>query len=123
MKKQIRHGVFETNSSSVHSLTMCTDEEFTKWENGEVLFWKYRDKFGTRDEIIKELKSDTTYDGRLSYPDINWDDPNRVRDIFKDECIQTFEEFFDDEWFETFSTTYTTPGGEEIVAFGYYGHD
>ncbi|WP_313584682.1 hypothetical protein [Lacrimispora sp.] len=30
MKRQIRRGVFETNSSSTHSLTMCSEEEFEK---------------------------------------------------------------------------------------------
>lgn len=30
MKKQIRRGVFETNSSSVHSLTMCSSDEYEK---------------------------------------------------------------------------------------------
>lgn len=28
MKRQIRRGVYETNSSSTHSLTMCSKEEF-----------------------------------------------------------------------------------------------
>ena len=28
MKRQIRRGVFETNRSSVHSLTMCSGEEY-----------------------------------------------------------------------------------------------
>lgn len=32
MKKQIRRGVFETNSSSCHSLTMCSEKEYEKWE-------------------------------------------------------------------------------------------
>lgn len=31
MKKQIRYEVFETNSSSVHSLTMCSSDEYEKW--------------------------------------------------------------------------------------------
>lgn len=30
MKRQIRRGVFETNSSSVHSLTMCMESDFNK---------------------------------------------------------------------------------------------
>jgi hypothetical protein len=33
----IRRGVFETNSSSTHSITMCSIEEYEKWESGEVL--------------------------------------------------------------------------------------
>ena len=41
MKRQIRRGVFETNSSSTHSLTMCSEEEFEAWKRGEVLFKKW----------------------------------------------------------------------------------
>ena len=29
---------FETNSSSTHSLTICTEEQFEEWKHGEVLF-------------------------------------------------------------------------------------
>lgn len=38
MKRQIRRGVFETNSSSVHSLTMCTSSDYDKWKNGELVW-------------------------------------------------------------------------------------
>jgi len=34
MKRQIRRSVFETNSSSTHSITMCSNTDFEKWENG-----------------------------------------------------------------------------------------
>jgi len=40
--KVVRCGVFETNSSSTHSLTICSDEEYTRWEKGE-LYWSYGD--------------------------------------------------------------------------------
>jgi hypothetical protein len=38
MKRQVRLGVFETNSSMTHALTMCSDSEYSKWQNGEV-YW------------------------------------------------------------------------------------
>lgn len=38
MVKQIRIGTFETNSSSTHSLVVCTDEELEKWKAGELLY-------------------------------------------------------------------------------------
>lgn len=117
MKKQIRRGVFETNSSSVHSLTMCSAEEYQKWEDGEILFWKWDDKFGTREEIINELKT------KSWFSDVNWDDEDEVNDVFSDEGVTTCEEFFDNYDFETFKRRYTTQSGDEIVAFGYYGHD
>lgn len=44
MKKVIRSMVFETNSSSTNSVSitskmlMCTQDDFNKWENGEILY-------------------------------------------------------------------------------------
>lgn len=121
--KQIRRGVFETNSSSVHSLTMCSSEEYQKWADGEVLYWQDEDKFGTREDIIEEMKTMKWYDGTLRYSNVNWNDEDYVSDIFSDERIKTHEEFFEDEWFETYVEEYTTKSGETVVAFGYYGHD
>lgn len=123
MKMQIRRGVFETNSSSVHSITMCTGSDFDRWTDGELLFWEDEKKFGTREEIIEDLKKSTWYDGKLRYPNINWDDKDQVSDIFNDENIKTFNQYFQNDWFETYWEAYTTPGGENVVAFGYYGHD
>lgn len=36
--RQIRIGVFETNSSSTHTLVVCTDEELEKWKKGEMVY-------------------------------------------------------------------------------------
>nr|WP_142411389.1 hypothetical protein [Clostridium sp. Marseille-P7770] len=123
MKRQIRRGVFETNSSSVHALAMCTESEFDRWKNGELLFWEYKNKFGTKEELIEELKKYTGWNGKLWYRDTDWDDEDQVAEIFNNENITTCDQFFDNEWYETYSERYTTPGGETIVAFGYYGHD
>lgn len=115
MKIQIRRGVFETNSSSVHSITMCSDSEFSKWENGEVLFWGLEDKFATKEEIIEEFKE--------NYPDEDWADEALIDETFSDDEIKTFEEFFENEYYETFTEEYITPNGEKVIAFGYYRHD
>ena len=37
MKRQIRQGVFETNSSNEHSLTIINDSDFKKWKDGKLL--------------------------------------------------------------------------------------
>ena len=123
MNRQIRRGVFETNSSSVHSITMCSDEQYRKWKSGEILYWKAEDKFGTREEIIEKLKTLTWYNDGLCYDDVNWDNEDEVNNVFSDEEIKTCEEYFENEWFETFEESYTTSNGEKVVAFGYYGHD
>ena len=38
MKTQIRRSIFETNSSSTHSITMVSGSEYDKWKNGELLY-------------------------------------------------------------------------------------
>ena len=78
MKKQIRRGVFETNSSSVHSLTMCSSDEYEKWENGELLYWEDKDKFVSREEVIKELQEKKSWNGSLMYPYVDWNDEEVV---------------------------------------------
>lgn len=124
MKRQIRRGVFETNSSSTHSLTMCSGEDYDKWQRDEVLYWRDKDKFGTREEIIEELKvMRSSYSGELYYDNVNWDNEDEVSDVFLDEGIQTCEEFFDNEYYETFYDSYVTKNGDVVVSFGYYGYD
>ena len=57
------------------------------------------------------------------YANKDWNDEDVVSDIFSDERVKTCEEFFDDDYYETYSTEYTTPNGEVVVAFGYYGYN
>lgn len=54
MKRQIRRGIFESNSSSTHSLTMCSEEEFEQWKNGELLF----DEWGSESFVKANSLSD-----------------------------------------------------------------
>ena len=121
MKREVRRGVFETNSSSVHSLTMCSGEEYKKWENGEVLYWEEENKFGTKEEIIEEMKKMKWHDGTPRYEKIDWKNEDEVDDIFSDERIKTYEKYFENDWYEIYEEKYTTQNGEEVVAFGYYG--
>lgn len=122
MKRQIRRGVFETNSSSVHSITMCSQDEYSKWERGELLKDRYGDTFKTRDEIIEGLKNEKKYKSdELEYADVDWSNKETVDKLIKDNEYVTEEEFWDDIDYETFNDTYTTPSGEKVIAFGYYG--
>ncbi len=103
MKEVIRRGIFETNSSSVHSLTMCSDDEYSKWRKGELYFGRYTKEFVEKSEETENERNDAgTYTQYLTY-----------------------EEFYDRDYidYETFLKKYTTLNGEIVVAFGYYGHD
>ena len=101
MKRQIRRGVFETNSSSVHSLTMCMESDFNKWVAGELVWSRWGDELvPITDEIKKSMEED-------------------------EREYLTYEQFNDYDYidYETFEDSYTTPNGETVKIFGYYGHD
>lgn len=122
MKRQIRRGVFETNSSSTHSIAFATKSEFEKWYKGKLFYknsWNDNSKFLTMDEAIKEIKSSQYYNGELK--NISTMDTEKIYKIFKEYDIYDYEHW--GYYFETDVNHYTTPGGEEIVAVCYYGYD
>ena len=133
MKRQIRRGVFETNSSSIHSLTMCMKSDYSRWtEDNLFLFtgfgWCYPDDnkpqknhFYTKEEAI-------AFEKLSKYPpseDFDWNDEDAVMEMLHDNEWYDFD-YWDDYYgseYETFEENLTTPSGDEIIAFGYYGHD
>ena len=128
--KQIRRGVFETNSSSVHSITMCMKHDFDKWKNGEVYLndgrWvnsssEHKNKqFVTREEAIDIILNAKYYSYIES--ELNSMDSDEFEECLREHDIYSRESYGGD-YYEGFSDTFTTPSGEEVVAFGYYGND
>ena len=132
----IRTGVFETNSSSVHSMVLCSANDYEDWVKGKKLYnvnynyngWHYIEAplFVTPEEAAE-------YDSNYPYPKEHqenyWGDWELD---FQDEEGNWHERQFitAEEYgrayscmYETFDDSFTTPGGEEVVAFGFYGHD
>lgn len=63
------------HSSSVHSITMCSKDDFKKWKNLGYYFYYPCGKpyvIGTREQMIKLLKSKTWSNGTPVYSDIDW---------------------------------------------------
>ena len=128
--KQIRRGVFETNSSSTHSITMCMKPEYDKWKNGEVYLnegWWHDNasehankQFVTRSEAMDIIMRDKYY----SYTEAEF---NSMDSDEFEECLREHEIYTCDNYggyyYEGYSSSFTTPNGEEVVAFGYYGND
>jgi len=122
--KQIRKAIFETNSSSVHSLTMCSESEYQKWQDGELLLnegWfdaPYNKQFLTAEEAVAAIDSNRA----------KWK-PEEVGKPVDAEILKEYEIYTNETWedaheyFETFEYEYTTAGDETIIAFGYFGHD
>ena len=127
MKKQIRNGVFETNSSSTHSLTMCSKSEYDEFEKGNMYIERWGSKLYTKDELIEKFKQMKDWRTKeLKYSGVDWNNDeefNKVLVETEDYC--TYEEYWDDvsENYETFEKSYTNSNGDTVIAFGYYGHD
>lgn len=139
--QSIRRGVFETNSSSTHSLTMCSESEYDKWKNGELLYHRWNNEFKTKEQILEDAKKrreeclEKQKNGeKLYYWDEKYAEAKTDEDLLKIELGDEDDEDFDENWYthdkfwdeleyETFTETYTTEKGEKIIAFGYFGYD
>ena len=137
MKRQIRRSVFETNSSSTHSLTMCSAKDYDKWANGELLFDSYNGNFVNINTQITEsdkVEAKKYYEKKKEKYWKEWnhlseEEVNEWYEKYMYECkkidtyrYETFDEFFDG-YLEEFEERYTAENGEVIVAFGKYGYD
>ena len=136
MKRQIRCGVFETNSSSTHSLVMCSEEEFEAWKRGETLFQEWRsENFVSANKLsdYDKKKASEDYDDNKGDVQKDWKDLSdeakqkhyiqyaKEHDII-DEYAKTYEQYMNEGDLETFVQRYTSKNGDEIVAFGKYGY-
>lgn len=76
MKEVIRRGAFETNSSSTHTLTICSEEIYDKWKDGEY-FYDYYDEDLIHRNDCKFLEWERENDGRYLTYDEFWEMANR----------------------------------------------
>lgn len=142
---QVRQGVFETNSSSTHTLTICSKDDFNKWEKGEV-FWVDNDwdklhtdkKFVTPEELEElaekyneeQQKRIDSGDKFAHTVDIDklLNEPHCC-DRYWDTERSNLEVYTMDDWYgrhsnlETYERDFTSPSGDEMVAFGAFGYD
>ena len=132
MKKQIRRGTFETNSSSTHAIVMCMESDYDRWQECNLyLFtgsgWYYPDnnkpkknRFYTREEAIEFEKTD-----KYAREDVNWTDEDEVNEILRESEFYDYEYFWNEYCgdYECYEETMTTPNGDRVIAFGYYGYE
>lgn len=125
---QIRNGVFETNSSSTHSLVMCMKDDYDKWANREVYLnneagWSSYSEYKNKQFVTKEEAIDIITNNKYP-PDIDLFTMNNdeLEEYFKDNEIYTFDNY-DNDYLESFTEEFTTPNGDTVVSFGQYGYD
>ena len=88
---KIRQGVFETNSSSTHSITICPKTDYDQFVEGKFLLNGKNELVPATDDNINTFES--------------------------------YEQWENDDELNTFVKSFTTKGGEELIAFGKYGYN
>lgn len=132
MIKKIRRGVFETNSSSVHTITIMMKSDYKRWCNEDLYLFKgsgswrwgenhkpVKNQLYKKEEVIEFIMNS-------KYPPnetVDWNDPDVQYEYFRDNEFYTFDEYGEDSYLETYEEEFITPSGEEIVVFGEYGED
>ena len=109
---QIRNGVFETNSSSTHSLCICTEDEFQNWVNGKMFLDYYGGKLIYPKDLPNEYKHAI---------DVN--DPEYDEDAASDMSYEYRTYDFEEDYLEWYDEHFTTPSGDKMVVFGWFGRD
>lgn len=144
--KQIRKNVFETNSSSTHTLAICTEDEYKDWQDGKLLFNKWNETFVKNSiNITKQDRKEaeeryTTYKGKY-YKDwselteaereeytYNYIAQQRRQEksfSFEEDGL-TYQEFMQNcknDGLETETSHYTSPSGDKLVITCAYGYN
>lgn len=126
MKRQVRRRVFETNSSSVHSLTMCSKSEYDEFEKGNMYIERWGSRIYSKEELIEKFKEMRDWRTKeLKYSGVDWNNEEEFNRVLEETDFVTGDKYWDivSEEYETFEESYTGKNGESVVAFGYYGHD
>lgn len=139
--KQIRLNVFETNSSSTHSLIMAEDTIFKKWVDGEFFYNDGYDSalkgkdFVTKDEAFATAQRVHSWLTMAQFEKLiegdNIEDPEDEGeeisryDFFSELEIWPYDIYCEkhSEYLESSEYTYTTPGGERVRALAFYGYE
>ncbi len=133
----IRRGVFETNSSSTHSLVICSDKIYNDWKNEKVVYDSYDEEFvevkqpndsdfrkaesmymEDKSEYMKDWK-DLTPEQQLKYTKEN------VEEEADPYQYKTYKDYTDEmsDMEESFERTYETEHGDIVHILGYMGYD
>ena len=116
MKRTIRLCTFETNSSSVHTLQILTKDDYDKWKNGGYLD-EWNNEVYSKEEALELIKED-----------LNKEEFKEITNYSKEEFDREMEEWglelyetYGGPYYEDYEKSFTTPSGDNMIVFGYYG--
>lgn len=136
---KVRRDTFETNSSSTHTITIVSKEEYEGWGEGRYLYERWSDKLVPARQLSETEKmiAQEEYESNKKAYWQSWDEMDEyarsqvyaeyaAKQMGDSRDLMTQKQYY--EWcgergMETSCTSYTTPSGDSIVAFGYGGYD
>lgn len=110
-----RQHVFETNSSSVHSMVIATDEEEKLLNSGELLL--YYDSIITKEEAIEKFNKH-----KEKYPNYNYGDVD-YKTYLELETLEEWINNIEERCLNYEYEDYTTKGGEHLNMHICHGED
>lgn len=126
--KTTRKGVFETNSSSTHSISIFDESDFEKFQKGELLWDPNTDSLITKEEAKEKIVKDL-----INYHDYKLEDLENLTikellelDVVIDnsyEYPQNYDSFGESDYLEIDYASHTTKSGDKIVIFCKYGYN
>lgn len=141
---KVRAGTFETNSSSTHSIVICSKKQFDEWKAGKCFFNTDTQKFVVPDmsrveeykkEAIKQYKNTRDNDPySVSWDMLSKEDQDKYienhvkyrleQDKHSYSCL-TYDGYrrYYQEGCEYTEKFFTTEHGDEVAAFGKGGYD
>lgn len=122
MKVQIRQGVFETNSSSTHSLSMCLETEWRDFESGKLWMSCHGDGF-IDPETAKEENEKVLAECKAKCEQHGWEFDEEDYDYLLHRSYQMYMDNLDRGCYEEFIERRTLSDGTNVVGFGYFGYD
>lgn len=135
----VRRNVFETNSSSTHSLIICSDKVYNDWMDGKVVYDSYDEEFveaeAKQPTEIAFHKAEAMYTENKSDYMKDWKDltPQMQLAYLKENVMEehdpyqykTYEDYRNEmnSMEESFERTWKTEHGDVVHILGYMGYD
>lgn len=125
---KIRYGVFETNSSSVHSLSVAQNDEIEKLKNDELLVnlsWNHSEYLiSYEDAMNKLMKYLNKYEDEEDKAIIDSGDQEEIyRLLYEYDIAERFNRYLEPEYLEPYEEEFTTKNGDRVLVFGRFGHN
>lgn len=122
---KIRYGVFETNSSSVHSLCIAQNDEIEKLKSGELLVnlsWRKGNYLISYEEALQELIKELKEYGHNDLVIVNNGNKEEIYHLMYEYNIaEQFDRYLEAEYLESYEEEFITKNGDRVLIFGRYG--